>query len=322
MNLVVLLIAIWLSITIGTLPITFHQLWEALLHFNAQIYEHIVIHDLRIPRTIIGLGVGMSLALAGAATQGITNNPLSGPSILGVNNGAAFAIVLGYQLLSPINAFGLFLIAFVGGVVTLLIVLAIAMAGNSVVSPSKMVLAGVVVSSLLSAWTSGLLLLNQEILDQFRFWLVGSISGRNVNYFYHLLPINLISTLGLFILAPRINILNMGEERAKSIGMNSKSVRLLTSVFAVCLAASSVSIAGPIAFVGLAVPHIARKMIGTNYRQIMVLSIIQGPAFLLLADTIGRIIAVPSEVQVGIVTAMIGAPLLIMIASSRRLKFE
>lgn len=319
---VILLIVIWLSIRIGTLDISFNTIIEALFNYNPDNYDHIVIRAMRFPRTIIGLIVGISLSISGVAIQGVTRNPLSDPSILGVNAGAAFGIVIALSLFNISSPQIYLWFSLFGAFASLLLVLIISgLGGGSNLSPGKLVLSGVVVSSLLNAWISGVLILNQETLDQVRFWLIGSISGRDSDSVMLVLPFIIIGLVGIIILSPQLNILTMGGDKAKSLGMNIKLYRLLLMICIVLLSSASVTIAGPIGFIGLAVPHSVRTLVGNDYKKIIMFSFLWGPIFLLSSDIIGRVIVMPSEIQTGIITAFIGAPFLIFVARNKKLRF-
>jgi iron complex transport system permease protein len=309
-----------LSLRVGSIDISNADAVNALFHYSKETasYEETVVRSLRLPRTVIGLGVGAALALAGAAMQAATRNPLAGPEILGVNSGAAFGVVTAVffgQLTQPLQ-FVWF--AFAGGLAASAIVYAIGSAGPGGASPVKLALAGVIVSSLLSSWLTALLLFDQQTLEVVRFWLAGSLAGRSLDVFLIVLPFLAVGSLGILLLGHQLNILSMGEETARGLGMRTGRMRVLITVLVVLLAGASVAAAGPIGFVGLAVPHIVRSVTGPDYRWILAYSLIVGPLLLLTADIAGRIVARPSEVQVGIVTAIVGAPFLIALARQRR----
>lgn len=320
---IILLIVIWLSISIGTLNISLYTIIEAFVNYNPEDYSHIVIINMRIPRTIIGLIVGVSLSISGVAIQGVTRNPLSDPSILGVNAGAAFGIVLALTFLNITSPAIYIWFSLIGAFLSLFLVLIISgLGGGNNLSPGKLVLSGVVVSSLLNAWISGVLILNQEALDQLRFWLIGSISGRDIENVKLVAPFIIIGLVGIIVLSPHLNILTMGGDKAKSLGMNVKLYRLLLMIFVVLLSSAAVTIAGPIGFIGLAVPHTVRTLVGNDYKKIILFSFLWGPIFLLSSDIIGRVIVMPSEIQTGIITAFIGAPFLIFVARKKNLRFS
>lgn len=316
---VALIFVCLVSLRVGSIGITNEDALNALFNYSSDSYEQTVVRSLRLPRTVIGLGVGAALAVAGAAMQAATRNPLAGPSILGVNSGAAFGVVTAVFFAQITNPLYFVWFAFAGGMATAALVYAVGSVGPGGASPVKLALAGVIVSALLSSWLTALLLLDQQTLDVVRFWLVGSLAGRDLDIFYNVLPFIAIGTIGTMLIGHQLNILSMGEDTARSLGMQTGRMRLLVAVLVVLLAGASVAVAGPIGFVGLAVPHMVRSLSGPDYRWVLAYSLVVGPLLLLSADIAGRVVAKPSEVQVGIVTALLGAPFLIAIARRRRI---
>lgn len=308
-----------MSLRVGSISITNQDAINALFNYSPDSYEETVVRSLRLPRTIIGLGVGAALAVAGAAMQAVTRNPLAGPSILGVNSGAAFGVVTAVFFGHLTHPLEFVWFAFAGGLAASALVYGIASAGPGGASPVKLALAGVIMSALLSSWLTALLLLDQQTLDVVRFWLAGSLAGRDLEVFYYVAPFLGLGVVGMLLLGHQLNILSMGDDTAKSLGMRTGRMRALITILVVLLAGASVAAAGPIGFVGLAVPHIVRTITGPDYRWVLIFSLIVGPLLLLSADIAGRVVARPSEVQVGIVTAILGAPFLIGLARQRRI---
>lgn len=305
------------SLGIGSLNISLHEVWNALFHYDKTSYDQTVIRSLRVPRTIIGLAVGGSLAVAGATMQAVTRNPLAEPTILGVSGGASFAIVTAVFYLSLSSAYQYIWFAFAGALIASVLVFLIASAGRDGPSPVKLALAGVVVSALLGAWTSTLILLDEQTLDVVRFWLVGSVAGRDLDTFWFVSPFLLGGAVACIFLGHQLNVLSLGDETARSLGMRTGRTRLICSVLVVLITGAAVSVAGPIGFVGLATPHIVRSVIGPDYRWVLPYSLLVGAIFLCSADIVGRVVAKPSELQAGIVTALVGAPFLIYLARQR-----
>lgn len=306
-----------LSLRIGSIGISTRDAWDALFNYFPQSYEQTVVRSLRLPRTIIALGVGAALAVAGAMMQAVTRNPLADPTILGVSSGATFAIVTAtyYLRLSAPSQYIWF--AFGGALAASLLVFAIGSAGRDGASPIKLALAGVVISALLGSWTSALLLLDESTLDTVRFWLAGSVAGRDLETFWFLSPFLLGGMVTMIFLGHQLNVLNLGEDSARALGMRTGRMRLICSLLVVVVVGAAVSAAGPIAFVGLATPHIVRAVIGPDYRWVLPYSAITGALLLTAADVAGRIVAKPAEIQVGIMTAVVGAPFLIYLARQR-----
>ncbi len=306
-----------LSLRIGSLPVSNEVAWNALFNFDPDSYEQTVVRSLRVPRTAVGLAIGASLAVAGAVMQGVTRNPLADPFILGVSSGASFAIVTAiyYFQLSLASQYVWF--AFAGAMAASGLVFLIGSAGRDGPTPVKLALAGVVVSAALSAWTSALLLLDEETFDVVRFWLAGSVINRDMTTFFTMLPFLLGASIACILLGHQLNVLSLGDETAQALGMRTGRTRLICSLLVVLITGAAVSIAGPIGFVGLAIPHMVRSFVGADYRWILPASFIYGAIFLVAADIVGRVIARPSELEVGIITALVGAPFMVALARRR-----
>lgn len=306
------------SLQYGSISLSAADAWNALFHYNPDSYEQTVVRHLRLPRTLIGLGVGAALAVAGAAIQAVTRNPLAGPEILGVNSGAAFGVVAAVYFGQLVEPFQFVWFAFLGGLAAAALVSGVASAGPAGSSPVKLALAGVIVSSLLQSWLTGLLLLDQQTLDVVRFWMAGSLAGRSLEIYRAVLPFLAVGVAGLVALGPHLNVASLGEETARALGLKPHQIRWLVGGFSVLAVGAAVAVAGPIGFVGLAVPHIVRAVVGPDYRWVLPLSVLVGPLLLLSADLLGRVVARPAEIQVGIVTAITGAPVLIGLARRRK----
>jgi iron complex transport system permease protein len=311
----VLLVSL-LSLRIGSLDVSTADSWDALVRFNPDSYEQTVVRSLRLPRTAVALVVGGALAVAGAMMQGVTRNPLADPFILGVSSGASFAVVTAIYFFGISAPAGYIWFAFGGALAASLLVFPIGSAGRDGPTPVELALAGVVVSAALSAWTSALLLLDKETLDVVRFWVAGSVINRDMATFLAVVPVLLGGSLVSVLLGHQLNVLSLGDETARALGMRTGRTRLICSLLVVVITGAAVAVAGPIGFVGLAVPHMTRSLVGPDYRWILPTSLIFGAIFLTAADIAGRVIARPAELQVGIVTALVGAP--IMVALARR----
>lgn len=265
----------------------------------------------RLDRSLIGLVVGTAVALSGATMQGLTRNPLADPGILGVNSGAALAVVLGLQFAGISTVGGYLWLALLGGLVTAVVVYAVASVSQGDQSLT-MVLTGAAVTAGVTSIIAGVLVSNQGALQEFRFWQVGSVAGRDAGIITDVVPL-LVVSLGIVALSgPVLNAAALGEDLERALGQRVLLARFVVALGAVGLAASAVALAGPIAFVGLVVPHIVRLATGPDYRKILLGSALIGPVLILLTDTLGRIVTPPTEVQVGIMTAVLGAPVLIL----------
>ncbi len=308
-----------LSLRFGSLSLSTHDAIDAIFNYNPDSYDQTVVRSLRLPRTLIGLGVGAALAVAGGIMQAVTRNPLADPSILGVSSGASFAIVTAIYFIGLSEPTQYVWFAFGGAFLTSLLVYGVASVGRGGATPVKLALAGVIVSALLSSWTSALLLLDRETLDQVRYWNAGSLAGRPLHVFWTVLPFLAVGVVGGLLLARQLNVMSLGEDTAKALGLRAGRLRLLSAVLVVMMTGAAVAAAGPIGFVGLAVPHLVRVVTGPDYRWTLAYCLVVGPILLIGADIVGRLIVRPSELQVGIITAVCGAPFLILIARRRKI---
>lgn len=314
----VLLVAFF-SVTVGARPITLETVWTALTAFDPESTDHRIIWDLRLPRTVIGLAVGAALGLSGAVLQGATRNPLADPSILGINSGAAVFVVLGVAMFGITQLSTYVWLAFIGAAVAMLVVYSVASLGREGATPIKLALAGAAVTAAMQSVTSAILLTSPRTLDEIRFWQVGSLVGRDMSVFLQVAPFLAVGIVLALASGRMLDGLSMGEDVARSLGQNVGRSRAVAGLAAVILAGAATAAAGPITFVGLTVPHVARAITGPNYRWILPYSMLLAPILLLSSDILGRIIAPPGEVQVGIVTAFVGAPFFIALVRRRKL---
>ncbi len=317
-GLVVVCVLALLSLRFGSLQITTQDAWDGLFNFDRSIYEQVVVREWRVPRTIICICLGGALGVAGTVIQGVTRNPLADPSILGVSQGASLGVALAITYLGFSTPGQYIWVAFAGALGAATLVFAVGSAGSGKASPIRLALAGVVVAALLSAWTSALLLGREETMDQMRFWLAGSVVGRDLGILATVSPFLALGTLAGLLMGHQLNVLGMGEDNARALGMNTTRVRILASLLVVIITGAAVSVAGPIGFIGLATPHIARAIVGADYRWVLPYAMVLGAIILTSADVAGRLVARPAELQVGIVTAFVGAPFLIYLARTTR----
>lgn len=314
-----LLVVALLSLRIGSINVSTSEAWDALFAYDASSYNQTVVRSLRLPRTLIAIAVGAGLAVAGAVMQAVTRNPLAGPSILGVSSGASFAIVTAIYVGGLTSPFQYVWFSFVGAIAASALVFAIGSAGRGGASPVKLALAGAVVTALLGAWITALLLLDERTLDIARFWLAGSVAGRSLDIFWVVAPFLVVGVAACLLMGHQLNVLSLGDDTARALGMKTVRIRVISSALVVLITGAAVSAAGPIGFVGLAVPHMVRGLIGPDYRWVLPHSLLFGAILLTGADIVGRVIVRPSELQVGIVTALVGAPVLIYLARKRSL---
>lgn len=316
---VLLAFLVVLSLGTGARAIPADMVWAAITHFDPDATEHRIIWDLRLPRTIVGLMVGGALGLAGAVLQGATRNPLADPSILGIHAGAAFFVVIGISVFGLAQLSAYVWLAFAGAAAAMGIVYAVAALGRDGATPIKLALTGAAATAALTSLTSAILLTSPRTLDEVRFWQVGSLAGRDMAIVLQVAPFLFAGALLALALPRLLDGLAMGDDVARSLGQNLARSRALAGLAAVILAGASTAAAGPIGFVGLTVPHVARTITGPSYRWILPYSLLLAPILLLSADILGRIMAPPGEVQVGIVTAVIGAPFFIALVRRRKL---
>ncbi|MFF2044924.1 FecCD family ABC transporter permease [Kitasatospora sp. NPDC058170] len=272
-----------------------------------------VVTGLRVPRTIIGVAIGAALGVAGAVAQGVTRNPLASPVTLGINAGASFAVVAAIYTFGLTRPVEYIWFAMAGASVTAVAAYAMSRSGGDL-DPVRLALGGTVLTVVLTSWTSALMLASHRTLDEARFWLAGSIAGRHLDTLAPVLPFLVLGLLAAFTVSPSLNALALGDEAAQSLGVPVARIRVVGGLAVVLLAGSAVAVAGPVAFIGLAAPHLVRPLLGNDHRWLLPGCLIAGPLLLLAADVLGRVVARPSEIEVGIVTAFLGAPLLAVLA--------
>lgn len=314
--LILLLLAIALSLLIGAKPISPAVVMDALSGV-CQSADCTIIQDARLPRTLAGLLAGGALGIAGALMQTLTRNPLADPGLLGVNSGASFAIVLGAALLGAASPVDQLLLAFCGAIGASLLVAFTGSQGGGQLSPVRLTLAGVALSAVLEGLSSGISLLNADVYDQLRFWQAGSLDIRNLDTLkIVLLPVLLAGSLAL-LLSRALNSLSLGSDTATALGSKVARTQLLGLLAISVLCGSATAVVGPIAFIGLMMPHMARWLVGADHRWALPVTLVATPALLLFADIIGRLL-VPGELRVSVVSAFIGAPVLIALVRRAR----
>lgn len=315
---VVLAEAALVSLAVGSLSIPVVDVVEAFTAFDDSD-EHVVVRELRGPRTLVALAVGVALGVAGAVMQGLTRNPLADPGILGIEAGAALAVVCAIFLLGVSTVSGYAWFALAGAALAGSLVYVLGTAGCGGGTPVTLALAGAALAALLSALTSAVIVLDAQTLDEFRFWVVGSVAGRGLDVLGGALPF-LVGGLVLALTAGRaLNALAMGEDVARALGQRVGWARARAASGVVLLAGGAVAVAGPVGFVGLTVPHVARALVGPDHRWLLPYSALLGAILVLVADVVGRVVARPAELQVGIVMAAIGAPVFIALVRRRRM---
>lgn len=311
---IVLLVCSGLSLAVGATWIPLSQVAAAFVQPDALNASHTLVTTTRLSRTLMAIAVGASLAVAGALMQALTRNPLASPGLFGVNAGATFFIILFSSIFSLSSPDAWLWCAFLGAAVAGCLVWLIGNMGQGSLSPLRIVLAGAAIAALFSAFSQALLVVNQDGLDTVLFWMAGSLTERSLSIAAPLLMCSVLALLGSLLVAGQVNVLNAGEEIATSLGQRTGLIRLLLSVLIVCLAGSAVALAGSIGFIGLLVPHMVRKGLCIDHRWLLPGSALLGAILLLLADTLSRVLILPQEVPVGVMTALFGAPFFILLA--------
>lgn len=306
------------SVAVGAKAIPVGVVIDALFDFDGS-NDHLVVRELRVPRTLIGLGVGAALGLAGAVMQGVTRNPLADPGILGVNAGASFAVVLAIHVFGIATLSGYVWFAFLGAGAVSVLVYVLGSLGRDGATPVKLALAGAATAAMLWSLIRGVLLLDVTTLDQFRFWVVGSIAGRGKDIALQVAPFLLVGGVLAMASARSLNSMSLGDDVARSLGLRVGLARVVAALSVVLLCGAATAAAGPIGFVGLTVPHVARSICGPDHRWLLPYSAVLAPILLLGADIIGRVVVRPGELQVGIVTALVGAPFFVALVRRRKL---
>ncbi|WP_312110542.1 FecCD family ABC transporter permease [Brevibacillus reuszeri] len=313
---VLVVLGFFANIVLGLSPIKLPVIFDAMTAFDGS-REHLIVHSVRIPRALIAAMVGCSLALAGGIMQALTRNSLAGPEIFGVNYGAALAAVIASFLLGT-SSLSLFAwSSFIGAGVAGAAVFLIGSLGHDRLSSFKLVLAGATMNLLLASLTQGILILHQQSLDTMRFWLAGSLTGRDLDLFWQVAPYMLIGLVFTILMSKSINVLSLGEDVAQGLGQRVLLTKTLLIGIIMLLTGSAVAIAGPIGFIGLTVPHIARFLVGADYRWLLPYSALLGALLLLLSDVGARFVLPGREIPVGVVTAFLGAPFLIYLVQRK-----
>lgn len=305
------------SVLFGLKQFSLDMLWQAYAHFNGS-NEHIIITNTRVPRALIGAAVGASLAIAGAIMQVLTKNPLASPSVFGINAGAVLFLVISFTIFgTQLVMSQMVWVAFAGAGVTAVFVFSLGSLGRDGFTPIKLTLAGAAVAAFASSVTSGIMLVDNRSLDQALFWLIGSISGRELSHLAAVIPYIAIGWVMAMLMANSFNLMALGDEVAKGLGQRTALVKVMSSVIVVLLAGGSVAVAGPIAFIGVIIPHLCRYLVGNDHKWLLPYCAVTGALLLVGADLASRFILMPKEVPVGVATALLGVPFLISVARRR-----
>ena len=317
---VLLLAALVASLVVGSRGVPPAAVLEALLHGPASPTDTdaVIVLDQRLPRTLLGLAVGIALGAAGALMQALTRNPLADPGVLGINWGASAAIVGGIVLFGITTLDGYVWFSLAGAAAVAVLVYLLGATGRSGATPVRLALAGTAVGASLQGVIYAVALVDPTTFDQFRVWRVGSLTGRDPGALLQVLPFLAVGALLALGLSRALNALALGETTARALGVPVTRVRALTGLGIVLLCGGATAACGPIAFVGLAVPHLARGITGPDQRWVVPWSMVLGGLLVVGADVVGRVVVIPAELEVGVVTAFVGAPVFLAIARRRR----
>jgi iron complex transport system permease protein len=298
------------SLTIGTQSVALTTVWDAVINYQDSGVQWIV-HDLRIPRTVLALLVGLALGLSGTLIQAVGRNPLADSEIVGINSGAALFIVCAISFLGMRGIWTYIWFGFAGALVAMLLVYLVGMTGRTMVTPVRVLLAGVAVGAVMDGIGYAVRLRNPRAFDNMRFWDAGALDGRALEVSAAIAPFIAVGVVLCLIVARSLNVTALGDDLAKSMGGNVARTQALSLIAVTLLAGAATAGAGPIGFVGLMVPHAVRRFTGPDWRWILAYATVAAPALLLAADIVGRVVIRPSELPAGIVTAFLGAPVLI-----------
>jgi iron complex transport system permease protein len=306
------------SLTLGAKPIGLGTVWSVLLHPDGS-QDAVIVRDLRLPRTLLGLLVGIALGMSGTLMQGHTRNPLADPGLLGVTAGASVAVVAAIKFLHLTSPLGQVWFAMLGAVLASVVVYAIGTGAAGTPNPLALVLAGSAVTAFLLSTVTVLLVDDTRTINSYRFWIVGSLADRDLGIVRDVAPFVVAGVLLALAHAPALNLLSLGDDVARSLGQHVGLARTVGLFATMLLAGAATAACGPVAFLGLIVPHLVRWFTGPDYRFLMPYAGLAGACLLLLADTVGRLVARPGELQVGVVLALVGGPFFIALVRRKKL---
>ncbi|WP_312094628.1 iron ABC transporter permease [Niallia sp.] len=318
-SIVLLGISLLASLAFGSRTVGWNEIMDGLFHPEIQSHGANVVRQ-RIARTVFSLLCGAALGVSGALMQSVTRNPIADPSILGVNTGAALFVVCGITFFHIGTASQYIWFALAGAILTAIFVFGIGSMGSGGATPLKLVLAGAATSAALSSLVMAIMIPRSNVMDQFRFWQVGSVGTGNWNSISIFIPFLLVGVLIAVFSAPALNALALGDEVATGLGVRTGALRLVAAFGGVLLCGAATALAGPIGFIGLLATHVIRLIIGPDLRYIIPMSAVAGAIILTSSDVCGRILGSPGELEVGIVTAFIGAPILILITMKAKMR--
>ncbi|MDA1987893.1 MULTISPECIES: FecCD family ABC transporter permease [Bacillus cereus group] len=313
LTIVCLIGSIFLAVAFGAKDIHLQTVWTAVFDYNPKLTQHQIIYELRLPRVIGAAVVGAAFAVAGAVMQGVTRNPLADAGVLGINTGAMFVVALSFAFFPHMPYSYLMIVSFIGAILSTVLIFIIGSATSGGLTPMRLTIAGAVMAALLHSLSSGVAIY-YDLSQDLAFWYAGGVAGVKWEHLKFLVPIILITIVFATILGRSISLISMGDDVATNLGVKTNRTRILGMIIVVILAGVSVSAVGSIGFVGLVIPHIARKLVGVNYRLIIPMSAFLGAMLLVVADLGARTVNPPKELAIGIMVALVGVPFFLYIA--------
>lgn len=312
-----LLMSMFLAISYGAKAITLSTVWNTLINYNPSDTSHQIIHELRLPRVLGAALIGAAFAVAGALMQGVTRNPLADAGILGVNAGATFVVALSFAFFPNLPYSWLMVVSFLGAVMSTVFIFLLGSSTPGGLTPLRLTVAGSVVAALLHSLSSGIAIYF-ELSQDLAFWYAGGLAGIKWMHLQWLTPVILLTLLWTPLLGRSISAMALGNDVASNLGIKTKRVQVIAIIVSVILAGVSVSAVGSIGFVGLVIPHMARKLVGVDYRLIVPLSAVMGAVLLVLADLGARMVNPPKELAISVMVAMVGVPFFLYLARRER----
>ncbi|HDR7436777.1 TPA: iron ABC transporter permease [Bacillus anthracis] len=313
LTIICLIGSIFLAVAFGAKDIHLQTVWTAVFDYNPKLTQHQIIYELRLPRVIGAAVVGAAFAVAGAVMQGVTRNPLADAGVLGINAGAMFVVALSFAFFPHMPYSYLMIVSFIGAVLSTVLIFIIGSATSGGLTPMRLTIAGAVMAALLHSLSSGIAIY-YDLSQDLAFWYAGGVAGVKWEHLKFLVPIIFITIVFTASIGRSISLISMGDDVATNLGVKTSRTRILGMIIVVILAGVSVSAVGSIGFVGLVIPHIARKLVGVNYRLIIPMSALLGAMLLVLADLGARTVNPPKELAIGIMVALVGVPFFLYIA--------
>lgn len=314
--LIILGVAALASLYMGVRYISVHEIMYSIINYNPSNVNEMVVQSLRVPRMLAAIIVGVSFAISGALMQGVTNNPMASPSVLGITSGASFGLAIGMILFPQLSLNGSIIFSFLGSALATICILALAKRVGGKATPVYLALAGTAISAVFTAVTHMLVVFFQ-VAQELSFWTAGGISGVRMEQIILSLPWTIVGVLIAMYISKSVTLLSFGEEVAIGLGSNLGRVRALAGVTVLILSGSAVALAGPIGFIGLVIPHITRKLVGVDYRFVIPFSGLFGAVLVMLADILARVVNPPFETPLGAITAIVGVPFFIYLANRK-----